>query len=542
MAAVEEPSLLDKLDSVAPLAQFDAFPKLPSAYKARSESRGFMTIFVALLAFLLVLNDIGEFIWGWPDYEFSVDNNKSPFFNINVDMIVAMPCGFLSVDLRDAMGDRLFLTGGFRRDGTFFDVGQATALQAHSQALSARQVVAQSRTSRGVLAWLFRREKPLFKPSYKHTAAAGACRITGTLAVKRVTANLHITTLGHGYASYEHVDHSQMNLSHIITEFSFGPHFPDIVQPLDNSFEATDKNFIAYQYFLHVVPTTYIAPRSAPLHTHQYAVTHYTREVSHDHGTPGIFFKFDLDPLAITLHQRTTTFLQLLIRTVGVLGGVFVCMGYAIRITTRAVEVVSGADDAQGIVAAESSGVRIGLRSKWGGSELRARPKSGKLVPQGNGWTMEGAVSPGSIGGGSPYGSYAGTPVTPAYSPAGMSPYSPQVSLPGSPALGGSSSFAPPPHSAHAVPPPLRTPAFGVPSRSVSGNGAYASAYGNGNGNGSSSNGHSPLLSAGELSPAPPGTPGVGYAMFPPTPNPVNGGGFNIAPPPPKKNVPKKDD
>lgn len=28
-----------------------------------------------------------------------------------------------------------------------------------------------------------------------------------------------------------------MNLSHVITEFSFGPYFPEIVQPLDNSFE-----------------------------------------------------------------------------------------------------------------------------------------------------------------------------------------------------------------------------------------------------------------------------------------------------------------
>jgi hypothetical protein len=89
----EEPSLLDKLDSVAPIAKFDAFPKLPSTYKTRSESRGFMTVFVALLAFLLVLNDIGEFIWGWPDFEFSVDSNKNPFLNINVDMVVAMPCG-----------------------------------------------------------------------------------------------------------------------------------------------------------------------------------------------------------------------------------------------------------------------------------------------------------------------------------------------------------------------------------------------------------------------------------------------------------------
>jgi len=74
-------------------------------------------------------------------------------------------------------------------------------------------------------------------------------------------------------------------------------------------------------------------------------------------------------------------------------------MGYAIRITTRAVEVVSGADQTPGIVAAESSGVKVGLRGKWGGSELRPRPMGGKLVPQGSGWVMEG-------GGGSPYSSY----------------------------------------------------------------------------------------------------------------------------------------
>ena len=71
--------------------------------------------------------------------------------------------------------------------------------------------------------------------------------------------NLHITTLGHGYASHYHVDHSrkclifsivqslnitkisvEMNLSHVINEFSFGPYFPDIVQPLDYSFEVAE--------------------------------------------------------------------------------------------------------------------------------------------------------------------------------------------------------------------------------------------------------------------------------------------------------------
>ena len=134
----DDSSLLDKLDSAvpAPLAKFDAFPKLPSTYKTRTESRGFMTIFVILLAFLLMLNDIGEYIWGWPDFEFSVDDNKSSFLDINVDLVVNMPCKckscshrwyrahlyvdistVISVDLREALGDRLYLSGGLRRDG-----------------------------------------------------------------------------------------------------------------------------------------------------------------------------------------------------------------------------------------------------------------------------------------------------------------------------------------------------------------------------------------------------------------------------------------
>lgn len=38
---------------------------------------------------------------------------------------------------------------------------------------------------------------------------------------------------------------TEINMSHVITEFSFGPHFPGIVQPLDNSFEIThDRTFI----------------------------------------------------------------------------------------------------------------------------------------------------------------------------------------------------------------------------------------------------------------------------------------------------------
>lgn len=94
MDSQEGLSLLDKIDAVAPtpLKSFDAFPKLPSTYRSRSSERGFLTLFIAFIAFLLVANDIGEFIWGWPDFEFGVDHTPASFMDVNVDLIVNMPC------------------------------------------------------------------------------------------------------------------------------------------------------------------------------------------------------------------------------------------------------------------------------------------------------------------------------------------------------------------------------------------------------------------------------------------------------------------
>ncbi|KLO17378.1 DUF1692-domain-containing protein [Schizopora paradoxa] len=407
----ESDSLLDKIDKAAPasLNQFDAFPKLPSSYKARTGGGGLLTVVVALVSFLLIVNDIGEWIWGWPHYSFDVDPNKGSFMDVNVDVLVNMPCGYLSVDLRDAVGDRLFLSRGFKRDGTLFDIGQAKTLEAHSKALDAQQAVTQSRKSRGMFATLFRKKSD-FRPTYNHKPDGSACRIYGSLTVKKVTANLHITTLGHGYASAQHVDHKLMNLSHIVNTFSFGPYFPEMTQPLTNTLEITEEPFVAYQYFLTVVPTTYVPARGKPVQTNQYSVTHYTRELEHDRGTPGIFFKFEMEPLNMRVEQRTTTLIQFLIRVVGVVGGVWCCFGWALRVSYKAYDVATGADRQAGIVAAEATGASS--KRKWGGGELRSR-----VTRQGNSWAVE--------NGGSPYSSYTTTPVTPNFVPG--STYSPSL-------------------------------------------------------------------------------------------------------------------
>ena len=87
-------TVIKRIEDLTPawITKFDAFPKVPKAYKARSESRGLLTLGVLFLAFLLMLNDIGEYMWGWQDHEFGVDEDTTRFLPINLDMTVNMAC------------------------------------------------------------------------------------------------------------------------------------------------------------------------------------------------------------------------------------------------------------------------------------------------------------------------------------------------------------------------------------------------------------------------------------------------------------------
>ncbi|KZP00451.1 DUF1692-domain-containing protein [Calocera viscosa TUFC12733] len=373
MASTDD-SLLSRLDSLgAPLKSFDAFPKVPNSYRTRSSGGGFVTIGIMLLCVLLVLNDLAEYIWGNTTYKFVVDDEIAHDLRLNVDITVAMPCHcafsvlpdnaaclqhtVISVDLRDAVGDRLHLSDQFKRDGTLFDARQATNILTAYEDYNAQEMVREARTRRwriGIFDWLRRRQPDVFQPTFNHVPDGSACRVYGSMEVKKVQANLHITTLGHGYHSNEHTDHALMNLSHIITEFSFGPYFPDIVQPLDYTIETSDDPFTAFQYFLTVVPTEYRTSKGV-VKTNQYSVGSHIQHIQHGRGTPGIFFKFDLEPLSLIVEQRTTTFIQFLIRLVGVVGGVWVCAGWAVKVGSKGLEVAGVVSKEEDMPIAEST-------------------------------------------------------------------------------------------------------------------------------------------------------------------------------------------
>lgn len=190
-----------------------------------------------------------------------------------------------------------------------------------------------------------------------------------------------------------------MNLSHIIHEFSFGPYFPAIAQPLDMTYKLADAPFMIYQYFLSVVPTTYIDSSGRRVKTSQYAVTDYDRVTQHGKGVPGIFFKFDIEALNMTIEQRTISLYHFLIRLAGVIGGVWTTASFGLRVFARAEREVKtkiqgkkGSSDEDGIIPTSVAGTPMGGRSTidGGGGDYLGRPghlrkSSGWLSGAGNG-------------------------------------------------------------------------------------------------------------------------------------------------------------
>jgi len=145
---------------------------------------------------------------------------------------------------------------------------------------------------------------------------------------------------------------------------SFGPFYPGLDNPLDNTRTTTDQHFEKFQYYLSVVPTVYTDNPAAlqkysssaiPLssgdeanaHTHlprntiftnQYAVTEQSHIVS-ERQVPGIFVKFDIEPLMLTIAEEWGGVLNLLVRLVNVVSGVLVAGGWIFQIQEWANEV-----------------------------------------------------------------------------------------------------------------------------------------------------------------------------------------------------------
>ncbi|RUS32728.1 endoplasmic reticulum-golgi intermediate compartment-domain-containing protein [Jimgerdemannia flammicorona] len=224
------------------VAVLDAFPKVEVENQQRSDKGGMLTILLTLILLLLTLAELRDYRKLNHTYEFLVDQHIDSKIQINVDLTIAMQCNALSVNVLDVAGERLYLTQNLHIVPTSFEIGRARPLGAGRQReLNIRRILKAARMNKA--------------PDSTTIGSGddGACRILGSFEVNKVNGNLHITSLGHGYT---------INFTHRIDEFSFGPLYPSINNPLDDSVEISNTHFEAFQYFISVV--------SFPIHEHHW--------------------------------------------------------------------------------------------------------------------------------------------------------------------------------------------------------------------------------------------------------------------------------
>ncbi|KAJ3393880.1 hypothetical protein HDU84_000843 [Entophlyctis sp. JEL0112] len=272
------------------LSRLNAFPKVEKNIQQTSVLGGVLTVLVAVLLFFLTIAEFIQYASITQKYEFLVDrtpNSMGAHININADITVAMACENLRIDVLDVSGQSI-----------------------HAKADDFTKT-----------------------PVRFHTEGLVPLGIKGHISVNRVAGMFHITALGHGYMDLKHVPHEAMNFTHRVDKLSFGIDYPGLVNPLDSSLEIADGYFEMFQYFVSIVPTIYVDKRrtfGSVILANQYAVTDHKKIVGHETreaGIPGIFLKYDIEPISVRVTESRASFMHFLTRLCGITGGIYVTVG-----------------------------------------------------------------------------------------------------------------------------------------------------------------------------------------------------------------------
>ncbi|EME88301.1 uncharacterized protein MYCFIDRAFT_25415 [Pseudocercospora fijiensis CIRAD86] len=330
---------------------FDAFPKTKPSYQERTSTGGIWTVTLILASLFLTWSELARWWKGSTTHTFSVEQGIGHDLQINLDMVVMMNCEDLHVNVQDAAGDRILAGSVFQKDPTIWTRWDKK-LKAHALGHDKQERLGEAGKDykeedvHNYLSVAHHSKRFPKTPKIPRGWTADSCRIYGTMHGNKVQGDFHITARGHGYLEFaEHLDHSKFNFSHRINELSFGPFYPSLENPLDNTFATTDINYYKFQYFLSVVPTVYTTDARALrlldnnfVFTNQYAVTEQSRKVS-ENFVPGIFIKFDMEPIGLTIAEEWSSFPALFIRIVNVVSGLLVAGGWCYQLSEWAKEV-----------------------------------------------------------------------------------------------------------------------------------------------------------------------------------------------------------
>ncbi|KAK6487925.1 endoplasmic reticulum-Golgi intermediate compartment protein 2-like isoform X1 [Huso huso] len=316
--------------------ELDAFPKVPESYVETTASGGTVSLIAFTTMAVLAILEFFVYQHTWMKYEYEVDKDFSSKLRLNIDVTVAMRCQYIGADVLDLAETMVAASDGLTYEPVNFDLSplqriwQRTLLhiQSRLQEEHSLQDVLFKSVFKGAPTSLPPREDNPSQPP-------NACRIHGHLYVNKVAGNFHITVgkaiphpRGHAHLAAL-ISHDTYNFSHRIDHLSFGEEVPGIINPLDGTEKISVEHNRMFQYFITIVPTK-LKTYKISADTHQFSVTEQERVINHatgSHGVSGIFMKYDINSLMVTVTEQHMPFWQFLVRLCGIIGGIFSTTG-----------------------------------------------------------------------------------------------------------------------------------------------------------------------------------------------------------------------
>ncbi|XP_070802901.1 endoplasmic reticulum-Golgi intermediate compartment protein 2 [Pituophis catenifer annectens] len=329
--------------------ELDAFPKVPESYIETSTSGGTVSLIAFTTMALLTIMEFTVYRDTWMKYEYEVDKDYTSKLRINVDITVAMKCQHIGADVLDLAETMVATADGLVYEPVIFELSpmqrewqrilqniQARLQEEHSL----QDIIFKSAFKSASTALPPREDNPVH--------LADACRIHGHLYVNKVAGNFHVTVgkaiphpRGHAHLAAL-VSHESYNFSHRIDHLSFGELIPGIINPLDGTEKIASDHNQMFQYFVTVVPTK-LQTHKISAETHQFAVTERERVINHaagSHGVSGIFMKYDISSLMVTVTEEHMPFWQFIVRLCGIVGGIFSTTGILHSVGRFIVEII----------------------------------------------------------------------------------------------------------------------------------------------------------------------------------------------------------
>nr|XP_023022430.1 endoplasmic reticulum-Golgi intermediate compartment protein 3 isoform X2 [Leptinotarsa decemlineata] len=187
------------------------------------------------------------------------------------------------------------------------------------------------------------------------TAFTQGCQIYGSLIVNRVSGSFHVAPGESFSVSHLHVhdvqpfSSSDFNTSHRIRHLSFGASIESQTHnPLKDTEAFATEGSTMFQYYIKIVPTSYVRKDGTIIIANQFSVTKHQKVVSimsGESGMPGIFFQYELSPLMVKFSEKERSFGHFVTNLCAIIGGVYTvaglldsCLYHSIKLIQRKME------------------------------------------------------------------------------------------------------------------------------------------------------------------------------------------------------------